>query len=284
MKSVKFVNLDSGESVALGENGFVLDAFDIAPIGAVHKTYGGYSQNGVYRISSRLAERKITLSFHINAVSESEMDEKKRRITRVTDPVTDFELILGDRKIRCCAEETAEFSEKQEYTKGLAASGSLRLLCLSPCFYGLTPKRAVYGAYSGLLTFSAGVTEKGSAMGYMPAGNTIRMSNRGDISVGMTVTAKARAACEFFRMTPVNEDSFFLFDHLIPVGGVLTICTGYGEKSVRLRADGVESSALQFVDPESTFFQLATGDNIFVCDCGGGECEITLEANEKYLI
>lgn len=284
MKSIKLVNLKSGESVAFGESGFVFDSFDIAPIAAIHKTYGGYSQNGVYRISSRLGERRISLAFHIKAASETEMDGKKRQITRITDPVTDFELYLGDRKIRCCAEETAEFSERREHRKGLVATGSLKLLCLSPCFYGLTPKRTVYGAYAGLFTFPASVTEKGSAMGYMPARNTVRMSNRGDIAVGMTVAVTARTDCEHFRMAPVNSDLYFLYDEPIPAGARLTVCTEYGEKSVRLLSGGVESSALQFVDPESTFLPLETGDNIFVCDCGGGECEIVLEANERYLI
>lgn len=283
MNDLQLINATRGESVRFGRDGFYLDGYDIRSIGAVHKTYEGYSQNGEYRLSSRFSRRQIHLAFHLRASGGEEMEEKKRLITRVADPIGEFELCLDKKRILCCATGTADFSEEAPYRKGLVARGTLTLLCLAPCFYGETPVRAVYGDYTGQLTFPAALTEAGNIMGYMPADNTIRLINGGDMPTGMTVTVTAQEPCTGFRMTTFGGTETFFFDHPIGVGEALRFCTEYGKKSVVLVSGGVETPALQYVDPASTFFRLSPGENIFTCE-SGGKCKIELELREQYLI
>ena len=284
MRPLQLINTARGESVIFGQDGFVLDDYDIRAIGAVHKTYEGYSQNGEYRISSRFQRRQIRLTFHLNATDAETMETKKRHLTRVADPIGEFELCMDKKRILCCADGTAEFSEQAPYRKGLVVEGSLRLICLSPCFYAETPRRAVYGAYEGQLTFPVSLTEEGAIMGYMPAGNTIRLQNDGDVAVGVTVTVTALSDCTCFRMTTLDGEETFLYDRTLAAGQILQFCTEYGKKSATLTDAGTITAALQYVDPSSAFFRLAPGENIFTYDSGGGKCKIELELREQYLI
>ena len=284
MTELILINEERGESVRFGRDGFCLDTYDIRSAAATHNTYAGYAQNGEYRISSRLTRRRILLTFHLTAESGEAMEAKKRLLTRVADPTGEFVLGIGEKRILCCAEGTAEFSERPPDRKGLTVRGSLTLLCLSPCFYGETPRRAVYGAYESLLSFPVSIPEEGAVMGYMPVGQTLRLTNGGDIAVGMTVTVTAISDCAHFVLSTLDGSESFRFDRALGAGQVLRFATEYGKKSATLTEEGVTRAALQYVDPASVFFLLPPGENLFTYDAGGGSCRIELELWEKYLI
>ena len=284
MKNVQLIHAVSGESVIFGRDGFFLDEYDVGAIGAIHKTYAGYSQNGEYRISSRFGRREIRLRFHIFAGGISEMEEKKRKLTRVADPIGSFEFCLEKKRILCFTEGTADFSEKKEANKGLVAQGTIRLLCLSPCFYAADERLAVYGAYTGQLVFPVEATAENTIMGYMPSSNTLRMQNGGDVATGMTITVTAKNDCGGFRMSRADGTESFALLRPISKGQTLRICTEYGKKAVTLTDGDATVSVLQYVEPTSDFFRLGVGENIFTYDCGGGDAVITLALREQYLI
>lgn len=284
MKNIRLIHAASGEAVTFGRDGFVLDEYDVGAIGAVHKTYAGYSQNGEYRISSRFGRREIRLRFHILAAGISEMEEKKRKLTRVADPIGAFEFCLEKKRVLCLSDGTADFSEKKEANKGLITHGTLRLLCLSPCFYAEEERLAVYGAYTGQLVFPVEPTEENTIMGYMPSSNTLRMQNEGDVATGMTITVTAKSNCGGFRMSRADGAESFAFLRPISKGQTLRICTEYGKKAVTLTDGNATTSVLQYVEPTSDFFRLGVGETIFTYDCGGGDAVITLALREQYLI
>jgi hypothetical protein len=284
MKDIRLIHVASGETVAFGCDGFILDEYDIGSIEALHKTYAGYSQSGEYRISSRFGRRGILLRFHILADGMDDMEEKKRKLTRVADPVGSFEFCLEKKRVLCVAAGTADFSEKVEAKKGLVARGTLRILCLAPCFYAEDERRVVYGAYTGQLVFPEEATEEPILMGYMPSRNTLRMQNGGDVAAGLTVTVTAKSDCGSFRMSRADGTESFAFNRPIAKGQTLRICTEYGKKSVTLSDGEGAVSAIQYVDPQSDFFRIGVGENIFTYDCGGGDAVITLAMREQYLI
>ena len=53
-------------------------------------------------------------------------------------------------------------------------------------------------------------------------------------------------------------------------GDVIEINTKYGSKGAKLIRDGVETDYFRYIDVDSTFMQLAIGDNMFRYDAASG--------------
>ena len=68
-------------------------------------------------------------------------------------------------------------------------------------------------------------------------------------------------------------------------GDVIEINTKYGSKGAKLIRDGVETDYFRYIDVDSTFMQLAIGDNVFRYDAESGvtALEATIYHNNKYL-
>ena len=63
------------------------------------------------------------------------------------------------------------------------------------------------------------------------------------------------------------------------------LSTGYGEKSVKLSRGGVESDAFRYLDVDSSYLQLAVGDNLFrySADTNAENLEVSIYHNNLYL-
>lgn len=68
-------------------------------------------------------------------------------------------------------------------------------------------------------------------------------------------------------------------------GDLIEVNTKYGSKGAKLVRDGVESDYFRYVDVDSTFMQLAIGDNNFRYDAAGGvnSLEVAIFYNAEYL-
>ena len=69
------------------------------------------------------------------------------------------------------------------------------------------------------------------------------------------------------------------------VGDTLAVCTAYGQKTCTLTQSGVTIDAFRFLDVDSTYFQLATGDNLLRYAAASGEdtIEVAVYHSNRYL-
>ena len=83
----------------------------------------------------------------------------------------------------------------------------------------------------------------------------------------------------------VNTQEFIKANISLEAGDVLTVSTGYGEKSVKLARGGVESDAFRYLDVDSSYLQLAVGDNLFrySADTNAENLEVSIYHNNLYL-
>ena len=68
-------------------------------------------------------------------------------------------------------------------------------------------------------------------------------------------------------------------------GEIITLTTDFGNKRVESNLNGVTINAFNYIDIESTFLQLATGDNLFRydADINIDNLEVTIYYTPQYL-
>lgn len=95
----------------------------------------------------------------------------------------------------------------------------------------------------------------------------------------------------FFNAKAANKAIRFIenFCHhsnaTMKTGDVIEINTKYGSKGAKLIRDGVETDYFRYIDVDSTFMQLAIGDNMFRYDAASGvnSLEVSIFYSKEFL-
>ena len=86
-------------------------------------------------------------------------------------------------------------------------------------------------------------------------------------------------------ITNVTTGKFIKINKNIASNETLEINTGYGKKTVVIiNADGSKSNAFNFIDLNSTFWELIVGDNIITydADSGAGSAKVYMYFSNRY--
>ena len=75
------------------------------------------------------------------------------------------------------------------------------------------------------------------------------------------------------------------YNATMKTGDVIEINTKYGSKGAKLIRDGVETDYFRYIDVDSTFMQLAIGDNMFRYDAASGvnSLEVSIFYSKEFL-
>ncbi len=122
-------------------------------------------------------------------------------------------------------------------------------------------------------------------IGYRQPSLIVNVFNSGDVKSGIRIEFRALGALTNPQLLNVNTQEFIKANISLEAGDVLTVSTGYGEKSVKLLSGGVESDAFRYLDVDSSYLQLAVGDNLFrySADTNAENLEVSIYHNNLYL-
>lgn len=83
----------------------------------------------------------------------------------------------------------------------------------------------------------------------------------------------------------VDTREFIKLNISLVAGDVLTVSTGYGEKAVKLNRGGTITDAFRYLDVDSSYLQIAVGDNLFrySADANAENLEVSIYHNNLYL-
>ena len=113
----------------------------------------------------------------------------------------------------------------------------------------------------------------------------VNVFNAGDVRAGMRIDFRALGTLVNPSIINAETGEFIRINITMLPGDVITIRTGFGEKGVTLRRQGVETDAFRFLDIDSTYIQLAVGDNMFRYDADENmeSLDITVWHNNFFL-
>jgi hypothetical protein len=257
MKNIIYTN-SRGQSINLGnENPFILTK--IEGTGAVNiniKTQKSPFQDGVSYLGNTLAARPLSIEIMILAGSIEEMVHHRRTISKVFNPKLDegvltYELGGVKRQIKAVPEFAPIFPDANDF-EDVMQPGLIQLYCPNPLWLDehITSQEIV--TWIGGMSFPLSL---GTA--FSTAGATQKnLINSGDVETSVTLEITGTATNP--KVTNKTTGEYIKVNRTLTADDTLIITTAFGNK--RVEQNGV--NVFNYIDIDSTFFDLEVGDNI----------------------
>lgn len=282
---------ERGESIVFSPASvYHVNMHDVSGLSDVRTTlYSSSSmrQDGSTFLGSRIETRDIDFAGSIKARGKQTVHELRRDMNRILNPQYRATLTyeLGDmvRVIDCHIDSAPIFTRGQIFTKF-----SIRLDCLNPFWREAQEARADIAAWIGGFEFpepdGLKLTDDWE-IGYRQPELIVDANNSGDVKSGIRVEFRALGSIKNPMLLNVNTQEFLKFNIDMIGGDMLTVKTGYGEKSAVLTRNGVTTNAFRSIDVDSTYIQLAAGENLFTYDADENpdNLEVTIYHSNLYL-
>ena len=243
-------------------------------------------QDGDTFVANRLESRDIDISGFIRERDPEKLRSYRRKLARILNPQLSATLTYtfgSFTRVISCRSVNAPVIIKP--AGSIYTAFSVQLVCLNPFWREEAEKRDEIAAWIGSLEFPVDIPEGGMQIGYRQPSLIVNVYNGGDVRTGIRIEFQALGDVVNPIITSVDSQEFIRLNITLQDGDVLTLSTGYGDKWAKLYRDGVSTDALRYVDVDSTFLQLATGDNLIRYDAelGLSNLEVSIFHNNLYL-
>ena len=253
---------------------------------AIYST-NSMGQDGDTYLGYRIESRDIDIVGHIKERDKIAIQELRRNLNRILNPQYSATLTyeLGDfkRVIGCTINNAPIFKRGTIFEQF-----TIQLSCLNPFWREEAETREDIATWIGGFEFHVpGGLEitPDWEIGYRQPSLIVNVFNSGDVKSGIRIEFRALGALTNPQLLNVNTQEFIKANISLEAGDVLTVSTGYGEKSVKLTRNGAESDAFRYLDVDSSYLQLAVGDNLFrySADTNAENLEVSIYHNNLYL-
>lgn len=285
MRKIKYISQLGEEFVFSNSPPFILQKIEISQ-GVNNISVKSAAQDGKTYIGSNLDEKEISLTVAILGSSRYQYSKYKDKLYQVFNPrLGEGTLIYSDgikeEKIRCIPEKIPFLTELNNKTGTCLIS-----LCANDPFWtDLGEAREEIALWKGDFEFDFELSGDGIELGHREPSLIVNCINGGDVESGMKIEFKALATLSNPSLFNVNTREFIKINKTMTAGEVITVTTYFGEKRITSLLNGIEENNFNYIDPESTFLQLAKGDNLmrYDADTGLDNLEVAIYHRNRYL-
>lgn len=135
--------------------------------------------------------------------------------------------------------------------------------CLNPYFQDIDESVVNMSQVVELFEFPFSTVEEGVEMSRIDRTLTTLIINNGDIDTGMIIELKANGTVVNPSIYNANTRESFNLKFTMLTGDLIRINTDLMNRRIQLIRDGVTTNIINYVDRNSDWFYLSTGDNIF---------------------
>lgn len=171
--------------------------------------------------------------------------------------------------------EPAIFDQKQV--------AQISIICEKPYFVELNDLVTVFGDVLSLFEFPFSIPAEGIEISRIIRNTRKSIINTGDVETGLIIELFATGTV----VNPVIYDTLnrtqMTLNFSMKSGDKIVINTNIGEKGITLIRSGDESNALGYMRPDSSWFTLMPGDNVFTYDCESGASNLQLTFKSSIL-
>ncbi len=291
MEEEKLVYKNSrGERLELGINSVYhcnvsKDVDGVAGVESVVYGTNSMGQHGDTYVGQRIEARDVEILGHINVRDKAQALGLRRQMLKTLNPelggTLTYEYGSFKRMIDC------RVSGEPKITRdSVLYEFYFQLECLNPFWREEDEAREDVASWVAAWSFPCAIEEDGGmAYGYRAESVIVDCYNEGDVSTGMRIRFKALGTVSNPILLNVDTGEFVQVNAVMQTGDVIEVNTRYGEKGAKLLRDGAETNYFRYLDVDSTFMQLAIGDNNFRYDAAGGvdALEVSIFYNKEYL-
>lgn len=280
MRSLKFINSNGMELDISQSAPFLLVDFDSSNNINLYSTKG-MDQDGVKYLGNTLDVKDISINVAVNSGSMEEAIANRNTLNAVFNPkLGEGWLIYQDeantRKVKCIVSALPYWDKTYVDT---LQSCLISLTADNPYWNELQEIKKDIALWLGDFHFALTIPQDtGIIMGHRAPSLIVNVNNSGDVECGMKIVFKALATLTNPSLFNVNTREYIKINKSMVSGETITITTQNGNKKIIDNLNGIISNAYMYIDLDSTFLQLAVGDNLFRYNADNGidnlECEI----------
>ena len=244
-------------------------------------------QHGDTYAGVRIEPRVIDIDGKINDDNKDNQLRLRRDALKILNPELDGTLYYtyGDfiRKIGAKVSGSPTFDRKN-----LSQEFTVSFKCLDPFWQDENETREDIASWLGDWEFPCDIEQDDAEdmiFGHREESLIVDVYNAGHIKAGMRITFRALGELTNPMLFNVDTREFIKVNITMVAGDEIEIDTSYGNKSITLKRNGVETNIYRYMDVDSTFIQLDIGDNIFRYDADTGldNLEASVSFAQKYL-
>ena len=281
-----------GESLEMGIDSIFFcniskDVDGIAGVTNVIYSTNSMGQHGDTYVGQRIEARDIDIVGHINTRDKAQALQMRRKMLKVLNPdmggVLTYEYGGFNRVINC-----RTIGEPKIEKKNVLYKFDFRLVCLNPFWREEEETKEDIASWVGAWHFPCIIDKedrKSMIFAYRAEIVIVNCYNEGDVSTGMRIRFMALGTVSNPILLNVDTGEFIQVNAVMQTGDAIEINTKYGSKGAKMIRDGKETDYFRYIDVDSTFMQLAIGDNNFRYDAAGGvnSLEVTIFYNKEFL-
>jgi len=261
LRKLTYINSSGGELILTNSAPFLLQKFTES--GNVDiQNLKGVNQDGLTYLGNTLDLKDIQIEFSIIANSEIELINYRKEVRKILNPkLGEGSLVytddVKDQTIKCIITSIPVFNN-QEGTynqEGKVSSCLLSLTAHDPYWFDdlLVEKIATWiGGWKFKFTLPFKFRTKGESKK--------NIYNDGDIKTPIEIIFRGPAINPSITNLTTNE--FIKVNRTLTSDDTLYITTEFFNKTVEIETNGVRAKAFNYIDLDSTFFNLVIGDNM----------------------
>ena len=263
------------------------DVDGIAGVTNVVYSTNSMGQHGDTYVGQRIEARDIDIVGHINTRDKQQAYELRRRLLKIFNPelngMLTYEFGGFKRVINCRLHGEPKLPRKK-----VLIEFTIPLDCLNPSWREEHEQKEDIASWVAAWEFPCEIEQDNAQsmiFGYRAESVIVNCYNEGDVSTGMRIRFTALGTITNPILLNVDTNEFIKLNVTMQTGDVIEVNTKYGSKGATLIRDGKKTDYFRYVDVDSTFMQLAIGDNNFRYDAESGvnSMEVSIFYNKEYL-
>jgi len=240
---------------------------------SVNTTTDGSSINSV-----RLESRNLVIYMTVNG----DVEANRINLYKYFPVKKKVKIFFNNESRNVYIEGKVELIECDLFTSRQVAQ--ISLICPQPYFKAVNELTSIFSDVSPLFSFPFSVAETGVEISAITTNQRKSIVNAGDIETGAIIKLFAIGTVVNPILYDVLKRTHLKLNFTMLPSDTIIINTNVGEKSIELIRDGVTYNALGYMLPDSTWFTLEAGDNVFTydADSGNSNLQITFTTSVLY--
>lgn len=214
--------------------------------------------------STRLETRNIV----IYVAMERDIEASRLNLYKYFPIKKTVTLYFKNGKRSVMIQGTVELIECDLFTKRQVAQ--ISIICPRPYFKDVNALVTAFSDINSLFQFPFAITENGVEFSTITANQRKSIINNGDIDTGVIIDIFANGTVVNPVIYNVFTGTHILLNFTMLPSDEIVIDTNIGEKSITLIRNGVRTNALGYMSPDSDWFVLTAGDNLFTYNADNG--------------
>lgn len=289
IESLVLTNTVTLQSVLLDKDNsdLVLDEADLGTVEGTHHSYKYVSQVGVYIDSTTLEQRTVAISGWVIGDTYDELRENKKVLNRLVNPLHPIDAVVQEKyKLTFKPDYSVKYSVSYEENNEVLCKFLIQGTCADPMFTTKDKQSALIASTIPKFRFPLVIPQgTGILMGLREPSLLATLNNEGDIDTGLLVTFSCTSTVTNPSLLNVDTREFIKVNKVLSAGEQIVISTGSGEKSIKGIINSVEYNYFKYMDFDSTWLQLHTGENTLKYDADNNVAglEVLISFLPKYL-